>query len=151
MKKKSLFIYYLVAIMTTMASAESHAQIVAPPIMGWSSWNTYHVNISDSLIMRQADALINTGLKDYGYQYINIDDGFFGYRDATGKMQPHPQRFPNGLRCVSDYIHSLGLKAGIYSDAGSNTCGSRYDNDPNGFGAGLHGVSVPTFVHIGRR
>lgn len=139
MKKKSLFVYYLVAIMATMASAESHAQIVAPPIMGWSSWNTYHVNISDSLIMRQADALINTGLKDYGYQYINIDDGFFGYRDATGKMQPHPQRFPNGLRCVSDYIHSLGLKAGIYSDAGSNTCGSRYDNDPNGFGAGLYG------------
>lgn len=112
---------------------------VAPPIMGWSSWNTYHVNISDSLIMHQADALVNSSLKDCGYHYVNIDDGFFGYRDATGKMNPHPKRFPRGLRCVSDYIHSLGLKAGIYSDAGSNTCGSRYDNDVNGFGAGLYG------------
>lgn len=93
MKKKSLLINYLVTIMTIMVSAETYAQIVAPPIMGWSSWNTYHVNISDSLIMRQADALINTGLKDYGYQYINIDDGFFGYRDATGKMHPPSTTF----------------------------------------------------------
>lgn len=112
---------------------------VQPPIMGWSSWNTYHVNISDSLIMSQADALVTTGLKDCGYRYVNIDDGFFGYRDASGKMHAHPQRFPHGLRGVSDHIHALGLKAGIYSDAGSNTCGSRYDNDLNGFGAGLYG------------
>lgn len=117
-----------------------NAQVtVQPPVMGWSSWNTYHVNISDSLIMRQADALVATGLKDCGYRYVNVDDGFFGHRDASGKMHAHPQRFPNGLRGVSDHIHALGLKAGIYSDAGSNTCGSRYDNDPNGFGAGLYG------------
>lgn len=111
----------------------------ASPIMGWSSWNTYHVNISDELIKRQADELVATGLKDAGYHYINIDDGFFGTRDSTGKMHAHPQRFPKGLKCVADYIHSLGLKAGIYSDAGANTCGSRYDNDENGFGAGLYG------------
>lgn len=123
----------------SLALASIHAQTADPPVMGWSSWNTYRVNISDSLIMRQADALVSTGLKDCGYRYINIDDGFFGFRDATGKMHAHPQRFPQGLRCVSDHIHSLGLKAGIYSDAGSNTCGSRYDNDRNGFGAGLYG------------
>ncbi len=109
------------------------------PIMGWSSWNTYHVDISDSLIMRQAAAMAEHGLRDAGYTYINIDDGFFGYRDSTGLMHPHPERFPNGLRGVADYIHSLGFKAGIYSDAGGNTCGSRYDNDVNGFGAGLYG------------
>ena len=62
--------------------------------MGWSSWNTYHVNISDTLIMRQADAMVAKGLKAAGYRYINIDDGFFGYRDSTGLMHAHPQRFP---------------------------------------------------------
>lgn len=129
----------LLAFLMTTGLSASQAQTVAPPIMGWSSWNTYHVNISDSLIMQQADAMVNTGLKDYGYRYVNIDDGFFGYRDAQGKMHPHPQRFPKGVKIVSDYIHFLGLKAGIYSDAGSNTCGSRYDNDPNGFGSGLYG------------
>ena len=112
---------------------------VEPPVMGWSSWNTYHVNISDTLIMRQADAMVAKGLKDVGYRYINIDDGFFGYRDSTGLMHCHPQRFPRGMRPVADYIHSLGFKAGIYSDAGSHTCGSRYDNDENGFWAGLYG------------
>lgn len=115
------------------------AQKATTPIMGWSSWNTYHVNISDTLIKKQADAMVGLGLKDVGYQYVNIDDGFFGHRDETGMMIPHEKRFPSGLRPVADYIHSLGLKAGIYSDAGANTCGSRYDNDENGFGAGLYG------------
>lgn len=111
----------------------------APPIMGWSSWNTYRVNINEDLIKKQADALITHGLKEIGYRYINIDDGFFGYRNNKGVMQTHPERFPNGLKHISEYIHSLGLKAGIYSDAGSNTCGSIWDNDKNGIGAGLYG------------
>ena len=115
------------------------AQQFAPPIMGWSSWNTFHVNISDSLIRTQADAMVRLGLKDVGYTHINIDDGFFGWRDASGEMHPHPQRFPNGLKVVADYIHSKGLMAGIYSDAGANTCGSKYDADDHGFGAGLYG------------
>lgn len=123
-----------VASSPTMAAAAQRA-----PIMGWSSWNTYHVNISDSLIMRQADALLSTGLHDVGYNYVNIDDGFFGHRDSTGTMVPHEGRFPRGVKCVADYIHSRGLKAGIYSDAGANTCGSRFDNDVNGFEAGLYG------------
>ena len=130
------------AIFTTIAmfiGSILQAQPTVPPIMGWSSWNTYHVNINDSLIMSQADAMITTGLKDAGYRYVNIDDGFFGQRDKNGKMQPHPERFPRGLRPVVDHIHQLGMKAGIYSDAGANTCGSRYDNDENGFGAGLYG------------
>lgn len=110
-----------------------------PPLMGWSSWNTYHVNINEELIKKQADALVKHGLKEAGYIYINIDDGFFGYRDDSGKMHAHPERFPNSMRVISDYIHSLGLKAGIYSDAGDNTCGSIYDNDANGVGSGLYG------------
>lgn len=124
---------------TAMAAAAAGQLRTATPVMGWSSWNTYHVNISDSLIMRQADALVSSGLKEAGYRFINIDDGFFGHRDSTGLMHAHPERFPRGMKPVADYIHSLGLKAGIYSDAGANTCGSRYDNDENGFGAGLYG------------
>ncbi len=111
-----------------------------PPAMGWSSWNTYRVNISDSLIRRQADAMVELGLKDAGYSYINIDDGFFGGRDkVSGKLLIHPERFPDGLAPVVEHIHSLGLKAGIYSDAGRNTCGSFYDRDTIAIGVGLYG------------
>ena len=111
-----------------------------PPVMGWSSWNTYHVNISDSLIMRQADAMVSKGLKKAGYRYVNIDDGYFGGRDkVTGQLLIHPKRFPQGLKPVVEHIHKLGLKAGIYSDAGRNTCGSIYDADTIGVGVGLYG------------
>lgn len=111
----------------------------ATPIMGWSSWNTYRVHISDSLIRKQADAMVTLGLKEVGYTYINIDDGFFGYRDEEGNLCTHPQRFPDGMKGIADYIHSKGLKAGIYSDAGRNTCGSMWDRDVNGIGVGLYG------------
>jgi hypothetical protein len=100
------------------------------PTMGWSSWNTYGVNINDALIRRQADAMVAKGLKDAGYDHINIDDGFFGGRNTTtGELLIHPTRFPNGLKPVADYIHAKGLKAGIYSDAGANTCGNMYNGD----------------------
>lgn len=112
---------------------------VKAPIMGWSSWNTYHVDISDSLIMRQADAMIGTGLHAAGYDYVNIDDGYFGGREADGTLFVHPDRFPGGLQKVVEHIHGLGLKAGIYSEAGINTCGSIYDDDERGVGVGLYG------------
>jgi len=109
------------------------------PTMGWSSWNTYGVNISDALIRKQTDAMVAKGLKDVGYDHINIDDGFFGGRNvATGELIIHPQRFPNGLKPVVDYIHQQGLKAGIYSDAGANTCGNMYDGDELSVNVGLY-------------
>lgn len=110
--------------------------------MGWSSWNTYRVRISDSLILRQASALVATGLDRYGYTQVNIDDGFFGGRDASGRLLCHPERFPHGMRTVVDRIHALGLRAGIYSDAGANTCGSIWDGDRHGIGAGLYGHEI---------
>ena len=118
-----------------------YAQVnyVEPPIMGWSSWNTYRVNINEELIKKQADAMISQGLDKVGYHFINIDDGFFGFRDEKGILHTHPQRFPNGMKGIADYIHSLGLKAGIYSEAGANTCGSLWDGDKNGIGVGLYG------------
>ena len=100
-------------------------QAVNPPTMGWSTWNTYGLGISEKLIRQQADAMVSKGLAAAGYQYINIDDGYWNGRDPeTGRLNIDTKKFPNGMRAVADYIHSLGLKAGIYSDAGDNTCGS---------------------------
>lgn len=134
-------IYPISLVFALIVSCTSRQpQAVKPPLMGWSSWNAYMVDISDSIIMHQADLIVKRGLKDAGYGNVNIDDGFFGYRDQRGYMIPHPQRFPGGsaqMRSISDHIHSLGLKAGIYSDAGDNTCGSSYNKDLNGIGAGL--------------
>ncbi|MDY3669929.1 MAG: alpha-galactosidase, partial [Prevotella sp.] len=92
----------------TLTSACIAAQ-TGTPTMGWSSWNTYHVDISDSLIMQQADAMEALGLKKVGYKYVNIDDGYFGGRDQqTGQLLIHPTRFPHGLRPVVEHIHGLG-------------------------------------------
>ncbi len=112
----------------------AHAQ--RTPLMGWSSWNTYALNISEQLIKEQADAMVSTGLKDAGYKFINIDDGFWNGRAEDGTLIIDTTKFPNGMRAVSDYIHSVGLKAGIYSDAGDNTCGSQ-NRDPYGLNVGL--------------
>ena len=135
---KTCFLCLLGMGLSLTTWAQSSASFDSP-VMGWSSWNTYRVNISDSLIMRQADAMVEKGLKDAGYQFINIDDGYFGFRDERGRLHTHPKRFPNGLKGVADHIHSLGLKAGIYSDAGTNTCGSIWDHDKHGIGVGLYG------------
>jgi len=109
------------------------------PTMGWSSWNTYGVNINENLIKQQANAMVTKGLKDVGFDHINIDDGYFGGRDKeTGQLLIHPTRFPNGMKVVVDHIHNKGLKAGIYSDAGHNTCGSKFNGDTIGRGVGLY-------------
>ncbi|ATP57186.1 alpha-galactosidase [Pedobacter ginsengisoli] len=109
------------------------------PIMGWSSWNNFRVAINENIIKAQADKLISTKLKDAGYNFVNIDDGFFGGRNENGDLLTHPGRFPSGMKALADYIHSKGLKAGIYSDAGINTCASVYDRDTIGVGSGLYG------------
>ena len=109
------------------------------PIMGWASWNNYRININEDIIKAQADAMVSSGLQEAGYSFINIDDGFFGGRDEHGNLLVHPQRFPNGMKSLAAYIHDKGLKAGIYSDAGANTCASYWDKDTIGVGVGLYG------------
>ena len=135
------FIYALLLTLPLCALADN------PPLMGWSSWNTYGFQINDSVIQAQADAMVKLGFKDCGYNHINIDDGFFGGRDAEGNLLIHPERFPNGLRGLVDYIHAKGLKAGIYSDAGRNTCASYWGKpkDEIGRGVGLYGHDAADF------
>ena len=138
--RKMLSLAVFTAVVAAFGGCSDRTVCVKPPMMGWSSWNAYMVDISDSIIAHQADMMVQKGLKDAGYNFVNIDDGFFGHRDVDGYMIPHPQRFPKGsegMRALADHIHSLGLKAGIYSDAGHNTCGSSYNHDLNGLGAGL--------------
>lgn len=110
-----------------------------PPVMGWSSWNNYHVNIDENMIKSQADAMVANGMKEVGYTYVNIDDGYFGGRDAQGNLLSHPKRFPHGMKSLAEYIHHKGLKAGIYTDAGINTCASIGQQDDTGCGCGLYG------------
>jgi hypothetical protein len=107
--------------------------------MGWSSWNNFGIEINEKLIKEQADAMVALGLKDAGYNYINIDDGYNGGRNNKGELQYNKERFPNGMKIVSDYIHSKGLKAGIYTDAGISTCASMWSKDSIGTNAGLFG------------
>ena len=108
------------------------------PLMGWSSWNTFGLDISEEIIIGVAQAMATNGLRDAGYAYVNIDDGFFYGHDEKGRLRFHPTRFPNGLKGTVDGIHALGMKAGTYSDAGANTCGS-LGGDKGGVGAGLYG------------
>lgn len=98
--------------------------LAAVPPMGWNSWNTFGWNISDELIRTTADYFVESGLKDAGYEYIVIDDSWSErQRDKNGRLVPDKNKFPNGMKSLADYIHSKGLKFGMYSCAGTHTCG----------------------------
>ena len=95
------------------------------PPMGWNSWNKFACNVNEATIRATADAIASNGMKDAGYQYIVIDDCWHGARDANGFITEDKARFPSGIKALADYVHSKGLKFGIYSDAGAKTCGGR--------------------------
>ena len=142
----TVLVILLAACSTPKIDLDKHAaeqamskQSKTTPMMGWASWNNYRVNINEEIIKSQADAMITSGLNKVGYSYINTDDGFYGGRDGAGNLLVHPERFPSGMKSLATYIHSKGLKAGIYSDAGINTCASYWDQDTIGSGAGLYG------------
>ncbi|MEA4981854.1 MAG: family 43 glycosylhydrolase, partial [Paludibacter sp.] len=111
------------------------------PLMGWSSWNANRVNINEALLKETADSLVSLGLNKYGYNWVNIDDGYFNGRDANGNLRVNT-KFPNGMRAVSDYIHAKGLHAGIYSEIGQHTCASLNEGDESGKYSGLYGNEV---------
>lgn len=93
------------------------------PPMGWNSWNTFGKNINEKLIIETADALVEKGYKDAGYEYIVIDDCWsLKHRDENGRLVADPEKFPHGMKYLADYIHSKGLKFGMYSCSGTLTC-----------------------------
>ncbi|MEU7883417.1 glycoside hydrolase family 27 protein [Microbispora bryophytorum] len=114
------------AATTRTAAAAAVATVTTPP-MGWASWNTFAAQINYNVIKAQVDAMVSSGMKDAGYQYVNIDEGWWqGTRDSSGKITVDTAEWPGGMKAIADYIHSKGLKAGIYTDAGRNGCGYYY-------------------------
>jgi alpha-galactosidase len=114
----------------TLATSNEQMLAMTPP-MGWNSWNPFGENVSEQVIRETADAFVSSGLKEVGFTYIVIDDIWQGGRDSTtGLLYPNPKRFPSGIKALADYVHGKGLKLGIYSDAGTLTCGDR----PGSFG-----------------
>jgi alpha-galactosidase len=101
------------------------AGLALTPPMGWNSWNKFGCNVDEKLIRDTADAMASSGMRDAGYLFLVIDDCWHGQRDAHGDIQADPQRFPSGIKALADYVHSKGLKFGIYSDAGIKTCAGR--------------------------
>ncbi|KAL0326775.1 UNVERIFIED_CONTAM: Alpha-galactosidase 1 [Sesamum angustifolium] len=100
--------------------------LAATPQMGWNSWNHFNCIIDEKVIRETADALVSTGLAKLGYIYVNIDDCWAELsRDDKGSLVPKKSTFPSGIKALADYVHSKGLKLGIYSDAGYFTCSKK--------------------------
>ena len=112
----------LTALAVLPASAQKYPHLGDSPQMGWSTWNKFQGNINEEVIKSIADAMVASGLRDAGYTYINIDDCWHGQRDSNGFITSDVKKFPSGMKVLSDYVHSKGLKLGIYSDAGTETC-----------------------------
>ncbi|PZX16402.1 alpha-galactosidase [Breznakibacter xylanolyticus] len=107
------------------ASAQKFENLAMTPPMGWNSWNKFACDVSEQLIMETADAMAASGMKAAGYEYVVIDDCWQVGRDSMGFIVADPVRFPSGIKALADYVHSKGLKFGIYSCAGTETCGGR--------------------------
>jgi alpha-galactosidase len=114
----------LCAVSPTNAYSLDNGLARTPP-MGWNSWNKFACDVNEQLIREMADAMVTSGMKDAGYVYLVIDDCWQIDRDAQGNILPDPQRFPSGMKALADYVHSRGLKFGLYSDAGTLTCQKR--------------------------
>src|SRR3954471_12651328 len=104
------------------AAALDNGLAKTPP-MGFNDWNAFGCNVSEQLIKQTADFFVSSGMKAAGYDYVNIEDCWMTHsRDSGGRLVPDPAKFPDGIKGTADYVHSLGLKLGIYEDAGTATC-----------------------------
>ena len=119
----SLLLTFL-SVVAPAAGVSGNGLAVLPP-MGWNSWNKFGCNVSENLIRETADAMVSSGMMAAGYEYINIDDCWQGSRAADGTIGADPERFPNGIKELADYVHGKGLKLGVYTDAGNMTCQKR--------------------------
>jgi alpha-galactosidase len=113
----------LFAVTATQPANALGNSLALTPQMGFNDWNAYGCNVSESLIKSTALAMHNNGMQAAGYQYVNIDDCWLTHsRDGSGHLVPDPTKFPDGISGTAAYVHSLGLKLGIYEDAGTMTC-----------------------------
>ena len=113
--------------------------VARTPPMGWNSWNTFGCNINETLIRQMADAMVSSGMRDLGYQYVVVDDCWFNpNRDSAGNLQGDPSRFPSGMRALGDYLHARGLKFGIYQGPLDKTCAQYFGSYPGATGSLNH-------------
>ncbi len=122
MRKTVLALLFLSSCAFQLRAQKFEGLAMTPP-MGWNSWNTFTVKINETLVEGMADAMVASGMRDAGYVYLVLDDGWMAMeRDSQGNLVPDPAKFPHGIKVVADYIHSKGLKFGLYNCAGTKTC-----------------------------
>jgi alpha-galactosidase len=123
MKSRYLILTFFFLAVTLTINAQKFDSLALTPPMGWNSWNTFAINISEDVIKKTVDIIVSSGMKDAGYEYVVIDDGWEALeRDNDGNLVPDPKKFPSGMKAMGDYIHSKGLKFGIHNCAGTKTC-----------------------------
>lgn len=123
---KMITLWVLMMFLWNHLSAQKFENLALTPPMGWNSWNKFGCEkVNEEVIKEMADAMVKSGLADAGYKYIVIDDCWQISRDGDGNIQADPEKFPSGIKALADYVHSKGLKFGIYSCAGDKTCAGR--------------------------
>ena len=123
--KKRILCFLFVVCTFIIVRADSADSLALTPPMGWNSWNCFSCDVNEQQIRDMADLIVANGMRDAGYTYVNVDDCWQVGRDADGNIVVDSVRFPSGIKALADYIHSKGLKFGIYSCAGSLTCAGR--------------------------
>jgi alpha-galactosidase len=149
LRKRLAAVFTVVAVALALFSSASHqpaaraapgSPAVTPPL-GWNSWNSFGCGVTEAAVRQAADAMVSSGMRDAGYQYVVVDDCWFDpVRDAQGNLRAHPTKFPSGMQALGDYIHSRGLKFGIYQVPTERTCAQRVGNHPGSTGSMGHEV-----------
>jgi len=120
---KATILLFACFTVTGTLFAQKFEGLAQTPPMGWNSWNTFQTNIDEPLLKGMVDTYVSSGMKDAGYMYFVLDDGWMAMeRDNNGNLVADPKKFPNGMKAFADYVHSKGLKFGIYNCAGTKTC-----------------------------
>jgi alpha-galactosidase len=126
----------MTAVLHTSSAEALENGVARTPPMGWNSWNTFGCNINEALIRQMADTMVNSGMRDAGYEYVVVDDCWMNpNRDSAGNLQGDPSRFPSGMKALGDYIHGKGLKFGIYQAPLAETCAQYFNSYPGSTGA----------------
>ncbi|WP_410571281.1 glycoside hydrolase family 27 protein [Amycolatopsis sp. cmx-4-61] len=144
-RSRVLHLFSAAAAALSLSVAVPAAAVAAPgspavtPPLGWNSWNSFGCNVSESTIHQAADALVSSGMRDAGYQYVVVDDCWFDpQRDAQGNLRGNASKFPSGMQALGDYIHARGLKFGIYQVPTDRTCAQRTGTYPGSTGSQGH-------------
>ncbi|MET1075940.1 MAG: glycoside hydrolase family 27 protein, partial [Umezawaea sp.] len=141
-------VHLVVAALTAVLAVTAPgapAAVAAPgspaltPPLGWNSWNSFGCGVTEAQIRQAADAMVSSGMKDAGYQYVVVDDCWFNpQRDSSGNLQAHPTKFSSGMKALGDYIHGKGLKFGIYQVPNEKTCAQGTGAFPGSTGSKGH-------------